>query len=286
MNQAIAVIADSCADIPAKIREEKNIGTLPILMSYHGRDYHDGVDITLDQIYAELESGDLPKTSLPSEDELIALLDSYRARGYTHAVIVTMSSAISGTYQMIRRVCGEYEGMACYTVDSGMAAIAEGAIAIELADEIAAGLTWEKLPERVQKLKENTFPYFGLDTLKFLMRGGRIGKVTAIAGEILNIKPILSFDEEGVIDSVEKCRGRKAAIKAIAERIGKLAEGKRRYRLYFADGNADADREVLEKRILDECDHCTEIVRSKVGSALTIHLGPALIGAAIQMLDD
>lgn len=286
MKQKIAVIADSCADIPESIREEKHIGILPILMNYHGRDYHDGVDITLEQIYAGLENGDLPKTSLPAEEELIALLDRCKAEGYTHAVIVTMSSAISGTYQMIRRVCAEYEAMECCTVDSGMAAIAEGAIAIELADEIAAGLTWEELPGRVEKLKENTHPYFGLDTLKFLMRGGRIGKVTAIAGEILNIKPILSFDEEGVIDSVEKCRGRKAMVKSIAERISKLAEGKLRYRLYFADGNADADREALEKRVLDVCSRCTDIVRSKVGSALTIHLGPALIGAALQVLDD
>lgn len=286
MNEKIAVITDSCADIPQVIRESKGIHTIPVLMHYHGKDYHDGVDITVEDIYPELEHGDLPKTSLPSEEELIALLDSLKAQGCTHAAIITMSSAISGTFQMIKLICEEYEGMTCQAFDSGMAAIAEGALAIELADEIAAGLTWDRLPQRMARLKANTHPFFGLDTLKFLMRGGRIGKVTAIAGEILNIKPILSFDAEGVIDAVERCRGRKALIKSVAERICTLAAGKHRYRFYFADGYADADREALEQRILSVCREYTDIVRSKVGSALTVHLGPGLVGVAIQLLDE
>ncbi len=286
MSEKIAIITDSCADIPEPIREEYGIRTIPVIVSCGGREYQDGVTMTASEMYVRLRAGEAPKTSLPSSDALVKLLRGLQEEGYSHAVVVSMSSAISGTYQMFHRVCMEFREMPCLAVDSGMAAIAEGALALQLADEVRNGLTWKDLPNRVQRIKAATHPFFGLDTLKYLMRGGRIGKARAIAGEVLNIKPILSFDEDGVIDSVEKTRGRKATINRIAERIIHLSEGCRRYRLYFADSEAEADRLVLEEKIRSVCKEPISIVRSQLGCALAVHLGPGLIGAAIQMLDD
>lgn len=286
MSEKIAIITDSCADIPEPIRKEYGIRTIPVIVSCGGKEYQDGVTMTASEMYARLRAGETPKTSLPSSDALVRLLRGLHEEGYSHAVVVSMSSSISGTYQMFHRVCVEFREMPCLAVDSGMAAIAEGALAVQLADEVRNGLTWKELPNRVQRIKDATHPFFGLDTLKYLMRGGRIGKARAIAGEVLNIKPILSFDEDGVIDSVEKTRGRKATINRIAERIIHLSEGCRRYRLYFADSEAEADRLMLEEKILSVCKEPISIVRSQLGCALAVHLGPGLIGAAIQMLDD
>lgn len=285
MEQRIAVLTDSCADIPAALQEQNGIQVLPVLVNCNGSEYRDGVDITTKELFSWMEKGAVPKTSMPSQSEVVELLDGLYRKGMTHAVFITMSSAISGTYQMISRVCSEYSHMVCKAVDSGMAAIAEGALVLQLAEEIRTGLQWEKVEERVRFLKQNTFPFFALDTLKYLMRGGRIGKVTAIAGEVLNIKPILSFDENGVIDSVEKVRGRKAAIHHLADRVIGLSDGHKRYKLYFSDSMAEEDRLTLEAQILKRCDQAIEVVRSQIGCALGVHLGPGLIGAGIQLLD-
>lgn len=285
MDQSIAIITDSCADIPETIRDEKGIMLLPVLVNCAGQEYHDDVDITSDEVFAQMSAGFVPKTSLPAESDLTDLLDAAHDKGFTHAVVVTMSSSISGTYQMIHRVCNEYTGMVCKAFDSGMAAIAEGALAIQLADDIRAGLRWQEIEKRLSYLKKNTLPFFGLDTLKYLMRSGRIGKVTAMAGEMLNIKPILSFDANGVIDSVEKVRGRKAVINHLAERITKLAMGHKGYRLYFAHSVAPEDCKLLMDKVLAGCKEYTEIIQSNLGCALGVHLGPGLIGVAIQLLD-
>lgn len=285
MAERIAIITDSCADIPEALRVEKHISTISVRVCTKDADYRDGIDIHTDEVLRRMDAGESIKTSLPSESEFQELLERLHAEGFTHAVAITMSSAISGTYQMLRMLCHECRFMTCLAFDSGMAAIAEGALALQLADEVQAGLPWAEVEARLGRLRENTHPYFGLDTLKYLMRGGRIGKVTAIAGEILSIKPILSFEAEGVIDSVEKTRGRKALMSHLVERIGKLAEGHHAYRLYFADSAADAERKQLEERVLAVCRECREVVRSSVSSALAVHLGPGLIGVAIQLLD-
>lgn len=285
MNERIAIITDSCADVPDALRASKHLSVLPVRVRIQDEDYKDGIDIQTEEVFRRMEAGENIKTSLPSEEDVLTLLHGLQQAGYTHAVLITMSSAISGTYQMLRMLCEEYRGMVCMVFDSGMAAIAEGALALQLADEVERGISWDNLEQRLVQLRTNTHPFFGLDTLKYLMRGGRIGKVTALAGEILNIKPILSFDAEGVIDSVEKVRGRKALMTRLVERVAALAEGHHSYRLYFADSEAAEERKKLEERVLAVCTECVGVVRSSISSALAVHLGPGLVGVAIQLLD-
>lgn len=287
MSEKIAFIVDSCADLPEEIRARENVFVLPVIVNCQGQEYLDGENITAETVYELQKKGELPSTSLPSGALLEQVLTEVIKGGYQKAVLITMSSAISGTWNMCRLLCEECEQLECIVFDSGMASLAQGALLIELADETERGeLTWEELPERLELLKKNIFPYFGIDTLEFLQKTGRVGKAAALAGNILNIMPILSFDENGVISPVEKVRGKKQRLHHLRDHAVKIAQAHKKCRLYFVDGGCPELVDELKSEILGELSYTPEILCGKLGCALAVHLGKNLIGVCVQVLEE
>lgn len=286
MSEKIAFIADSCADLPKEIMERENVFTLPVMVSCQGKEYLDGVDICAETIYQQQKAGELPTTSLPTGEMFEKVLTSVISSGYRKAVIITMSSAISGTWNLCRLLCEECEQLECIVFDSGMASLAEGALLIETMEEVDAGrLKWEEIPERLEALKKNTYPYFGIDTLEFLQKNGRIGKATAFAGNLLNVMPILSFDENGVITPIEKVRGRKKRLERLKEKaIGHIGEYKK-YRLYFVSGGCAEMVEELKDGIIHAIGQEVLALTSDLGCALAAHLGKNLVGVCVQIVE-
>lgn len=286
MGEKIAFIVDSCADLPKEIQKKENVFILPVMVSCQEKEYLDGIDISVETIYQQQKEGQLPSTSLPTGETVEKVFTSVIRSGYQKAVIITMSSAISGTWNMCRLLCEECEQLECLVFDSGMASLAEGALLIEIMEEVEGGiLKWEGIEKRLEELKNNTYPYFGIDTLEFLQKNGRIGKATALVGNLLNIMPILSFDENGVITPVEKVRGRKKRsnrLKEIAmENIGKH----QKYRLFFVSGGCPEMVEELKNKITDELGDMPKIITSDLGCALAAHLGKNLLGVCVQVLE-
>lgn len=287
MSEKIAFIADSCADLPQQVLDLDNVFRIPVVVSCGGKDYLDGVEITAEAVYQEQDKGGLPSTSLPSGDLVTKTLAEVAQKGYDKAVLITMSSAISGTWNFCRLMCAECETPECIVVDATMASLAQGALLVELRDEVEAGtLHWADIPARIEVLKQKTKPYFGIDTLEFLQKNGRVGKATAVAGNLLNIMPILSFDEKGVIDSVEKVRGKKKRMARLKEMALEQIARHKRYRLYFVSGGCPEMMDELRQSILAESDPNVEIMTSELGCALAAHLGRNLVGVCVQGLDD
>lgn len=286
MSERIAFIADSCGDLPKEVMERENVFILPVAVSCEGKDYLDGIDISAKEIYQWQKEGLLPSTALPSGETMEQVLTSVIKSGYEKAVIITMSSAISGTWNLCRLLCEECEHLECIVFDSRMASLAEGALLVEIMDEVESGaLKWEGIQERLEELERNTHPYFGIDTLEFLQKNGRIGKATALIGNRLNIMPILSFDEKGVITPVEKIRGRKKRLNHLKETAVKMAGEHKNIRLYFVSGGCPELVEELQKEILDELGRPVPVMTSELGCALAAHLGENLIGVCVQVLD-
>ena len=286
MSEKIAFIADSCADLPKEITERENVFILPVVVSCQGKDYLDGVDISAKEIYQKQKEGQLPSTSLPAGETIEKVLTAVISGGYQKAVLITMSSAISGTWNLCRLLCEECEHLECIVFDSGMASLAEGALLVEIMDEVDEGtLKWEGMQARLEELKKNTHPYFGIDTLEFLQKNGRIGRAAALIGNRLNIMPILSFDENGVITPVEKIRGRKKRMNHLKETAVKLAGDHKQIRLYFVSGGCPEQVEELQKEITDELQQPVKTMTSELGCALAAHLGENLVGVCVQVLD-
>ena len=123
-----------------------------------------------------------------------AVLDKIAALGYEKVAAVHLSSGLSGTCNLVRIKAAERTGLDVRVFDSLSGSLGLGATVLQAWEDVRAGMPWRELVEaRIPRLIENTFPFFSVDTLEYLQKGGRIGKITAIAGTMLNIKPLISF---------------------------------------------------------------------------------------------
>ncbi|MDU3352442.1 MAG: DegV family protein, partial [Clostridium sp.] len=209
--QKIALIVDSACDLSLETLKEKNIHLLPLRITYSHKEYRDKIDISADEIYDNLEK-EVPKTSLPSAENMEEILVSLENEGYTHVIAITISSGLSGTFNSIRLALEDHPQLTSYVFDTKILAMPEGLVALEVANLINDGKTFEEIVSEIPKIRRNITGYFTINTLEYLKRGGRIGKISGTIGEMLNLKPIVTVDEEGVYYTVCKARGRKQSI--------------------------------------------------------------------------
>ncbi|MEG2119804.1 MAG: DegV family protein [Pseudoflavonifractor sp.] len=186
--QKIAVLTDSCADLNREACAGLPVYVAPLKIVCGDGEYSDGVDITAADIYARLDRGEIPKTSLPDFGTVDAALDQIKADGYEKVIAIHLSSGLSGTYNMVRIHAGHRRDLEIAVFDSVRGAIAEGMNVLQICADIESGMTWEQLRDRrVPALLGGTFAAFTVDTLDYLVQGGRIGKISGMAGTLLNI---------------------------------------------------------------------------------------------------
>lgn len=285
IQERIAVITDSCADVPSDLAKEYNIFVLPMLIHCMDGEYRDGVDIHAEDIYERLKT-ELPKTSSPLGEDVIGTFQEIKRQGYNKAIAIILSGGLSGSVNHIRLAATNEIDLEIVVLDSKQGSIGIGAIVLQAAEYVKAGMGFTELLDKVSQLINNTKVFFSIDTLEYLQKGGRIGKATALAGTVLQIKPILSFDEEGEIYTAAKVRGRKQVASKLLQLVEDCFKEKQSYNLIVADGGASKEREALEaelKKIFPNYKNC---YRAKIGAALSVYLGPRLLGAGIQFLEE
>ncbi len=284
----IAIITDSCADLSKEMQEQYNVCVIPMMIRCEDGEYRDGVDITIEEIYERLKT-EIPKTSTPSGETIEAVFADLKSQGYEKVLAVMVSSGISGTVNHVR-LAAEDSGMDTYVIDSLSGSIGHGAVALQAAVWREEGMEFEEICRRAEALCKNTVVFFSIDTLEYLQRGGRVGKATALVGTALNIKPVLTFDEEGEICTAAKVRGHKLVEKKllslVAEQVNLPENAGRRYNLMVADGGIREERDVLEKKMKELYPNYNMMIPSRVEGILGIYLGPGMLGAGIQFLDD
>ena len=290
--EKIALLTDSTADLPPAMREGKAIYVVPLKIICQDGEYSDGVDITAEDVYGRLRRGELPRTSLPEGGVVSDTFDRIRADGYEKVIAVMLSSGLSGTYNMVRLQGEQREDLEVAVFDSNSGSLGIGIMLLQLWEEILAGAGWEELVERrVPHLIANTYPFFSVDTLEYLYKGGRIGKVTAMAGSLLNIKPVITFAGDGQLQSIAKVRGRRQVQDKIIELIRRLLEehsrGGRtpRYNLGVANGGAPEEMAELSRRmrtLFHDYEHCWE---GALDATLSVYIGDGILGGGIQFLD-
>lgn len=285
--QKIALLTDSCADISPELARQHHIYVVPLRILCKDGEYQDGVDIRNTDIYERLRSGELPKTSLPSTEEIGKLVRQVLEDGYDGIIAVMMSSGLSGTYNLARLVAEECEDripMRAY--DSASASLGLGMTLLQLAEDIESGMSWEELTERrVPRLMSGSFAFFSVDTLEYLLKGGRIGKVTATAGALLQIKPVLSFAEDGQLKSVAKARGRNQVIDKLVELAVKACGDHKRYNLAVANGGAPEEMARVREKLTAALPNYDHIWEGEIDGTLSVYIGDGILGAAVQVLD-
>ena len=284
----IALLTDSCADISRELAEKHHIYVVPLRILCADGEYLDGVEIRNTDIYERLRAGELPKTSLPSTEEIGKVVRQIVADGYDGVVAVMLSSGLSGTFNLSRILAEECEGfLEIRAYDSLNASLGQGMTLLQLAADIESGMSWEELTERrVDQLMKGSFAFFSVDTLEYLQKGGRIGKVTATAGTLLNIKPILGFTPDGQLQSAAKVRGRNQVMEKLVALTVKACGGHKRYNLAIASGGSPAeDLEKLRQKLITALPGYDHIWEGEIDCTLSTYIGDGILGAAVQVLD-
>ena len=285
--QKIALLTDSCADLSPRLAEENHIYRVPLRILCADGEYSDGVDIFGGDIYTRLRAGELPQTSLPSGEDIEKTLRQIVMDGYDGVIAVMLSSGLSGTYNLVRLIGEECRGMLPVRVyDSLSGSLGMGMTLLQLAEDIRGGMEWEELTERrVPQLIAGSHPFFSVDTLEYLMKGGRIGKVTATAGTLLQIKPIITFAPDGQLQSVAKVRGRSQVMDKLVAMAVKACGEHKRYNLAVANGGAPAEMETVRQRLMTALPDYDHIWEGEIDGTLSVYIGDGVLGAAVQVLD-
>ena len=285
--QKIALLTDSCADLSPALAAENHIHIVPLRILCADGEYSDGMDIRGADIYKRLRAGELPQTSLPAGEDIEKVLRQIVMEGYYGVIAIMLSGGLSGTYNLVRLIAEECKGLLPVRVyDSVSGSLGMGLTVLQIAEDIRNGMGWEELTERrVPQLIANTYPFFSVDTLEYLQKGGRIGKVTATAGMLLQIKPLLTFAGDGQLTSVAKVRGRHQVINKLVDLTVQRCGDHKRYNLAVANGGAPEEMALVREKLTAALPNYDHIWEGEIDGTLSVYIGDGVLGAAVQVLD-
>jgi DegV family protein with EDD domain len=278
--EKIALMTDSTCDLNPEIIEKYGINFLPLKVVYADRQYSDRVDITPDEIYATLDI-EAPKTSVPNPHEAEQMLLKLKDNGYTHVLAIHISSGLSGTTGMVNMVGKSIEGLVVEVVDSLSLSMGLGFVVLQAARWIEEGMDFNSLVEKTRKMVSQTKVFFVVETLEYLKRNGRIGKVQATLGEFLNVKPIISINDQGVYFTYRKVRGRRRSIEEIFNIAKEVIEAHRQIKVAVMHGGAPEEAADIFSR-MKELNNIEELITGQIGPVMVVHSGPGLVGIAMS----
>ena len=272
---SVRIILDSTANFGKELEERFTI--VPLTVNFGEESYADGVEIDNDTFYEKLVTSDvMPTTSQPTPDAFDRTFKEITEAG-DEAVVITISSKLSGTYQSATIAAADYEGKV-YIVDGYTVAIGSGALgeyALQLAD---AGKSAAEIAAELETAKENIRVFAVVDTLEYLKKGGRVSAAAAFAGGLLNFKPVIAI-ADGVVKSVTKGRGNKQAnqlMNAEVEKSGAIDFDKP-----FVIGYTGSDNTLMQTYIADHTDmwggDIAKIHTAQLGSVVGTHAGPGAV---------
>ena len=281
--QRIAIITDSGTDTPADFAAAHDIRVLPLRINYSdGSTYENGVDITAQEV-VERFAEEIPTTSLPSPMKIRDTLEQARRDGYVGAVVVTISSGLSATFETIGMVARQMEDFPVVMVDTKSIGIAAGFVVMEAARQIEAGMPLDRLGSVLAAVSERVRVFFSVQKLDFLRKGGRISEAVYRVGSVLNIKPVLTCSPEGKYVIEKKARGWQRALDTQIALVAEQAARWQQVRLAVCTYDP-ALREELVPRLRERIGNAVEILQTGLSADLLVHTGPTLVGVGVMGL--
>ena len=274
----VKIIVDSTADMIPELKAR--VRQVPLTVTFGDKEYIDGVTIDHKRFYEMLiESDTLPTTSRATPDGFITAIEEVLNKG-DEAVIITLSSKLSGTYQSAVIAASEYEGRV-YAVDSRSVAIGTGILAELALNAAENGKSAREIAEMLEKQRERVRVIALLDTLEYLKRGGRISKTTAFAGGLLSIKPVVEL-RDGAVEILGKARGSKQGNNLLIKEIEQ--SGGVDFSMPLLLGYTGLSDALLQKYIEDSAElwqgNIEELHTTAVSSVVGTHTGPGVVAAA------
>ena len=273
----VRIITDSAADFEPFELEKLNISCIPIKVLLGDTEYEENVNLSKDQFFELLAStGATPQTSQPSPQILMDLYEEAKGAG-DEAIYITLSSALSGTYQTAAMTCEDADSEACYVFDSRNATGGQRLLveyAVRLRDE---GKSAKEIVAALENVRDKIVLFACIDTLEYLYRGGRISQTVYKLGTMAQVKPIIRVSEEGSIEVPAKALGMRKGMDQLCKKVEaqKPSADHNFYVMYTAGrsiGRTLAEKisamgyEIPEERII------------QVGAGIGSHIGPNACG--------
>ncbi|RSL29949.1 DegV family protein [Salibacterium salarium] len=272
----IAIVTDSTAYLPSEAVEQSGITVVPLSVIFGETSYREDVDISTASFYEKLQAtADLPTTSQPALGRFIEVFEEL-SKEYESIISIHLSSGISGTYQTARTAAEEVDNVDVYAFDSEITCMPQGYYVLEAAKMASASETVDTILERLEEMKRSTRAYFVADDLSHLHRGGRLNGAQAFVGSLLQIKPILHFENKRIVP-FEKVRTKKKALNRVFELFAEDAATGAVIRATVIHANRPEKADTMRKELADTYPNA-DIDVSYFGPVVGTHLGEGGLG--------
>jgi DegV family protein with EDD domain len=270
-----AIVLDSTADFPQGPERFANWRVVPLYVRFGGESYRDYVDLGPGDFYARLRGApELPTTSQPTPADFATAYESLSA--YERVYSLHIPRKLSGTWQSAQNAAEPY-GDRIRVLDTDTASAGIAMLALALQRRLEEGTTDEEVEALVARFKRESRLIFTLDTLEFLARGGRIGKASGLAGQLLHIKPIMTL-QDGEVEPLKKVRGNRRAFKEFQDAFLAGSVDEPGLRVAVAHADAPERMEELTKMVRAKRPQATIELETSLGPVIGTHAGPGAVG--------
>lgn len=276
------IMTDSSCDLPSALADELELTVLPLTVMVDGRERRNMLDeseITYDEIYKRLRAGEVCTTSAVNVASFESKMEELLKAGHD-ILYIGFSSGLSATYNSgetaARALREKYPERKLYTVDSLSASLGQGLLIYHAVMRKRDGMSIDEVRDWVEENKLHLCHMFTVDDLMFLKRGGRISGATAAIGTLLNIKPVMHMDDAGHLVALYKTTGRKKSLKALVDRMEKLAIDPGSQTVFITHGDCIIDANYTAD-LVSQRFGVKNIVINHVGPVIGSHSGPGTI---------
>jgi DegV family protein with EDD domain len=269
-----AIVLDSTADFPEAPQRFPNWRVVPLYVLFGDESYRDYVELAPAEFYARLRTSDqLPTTSQPTPGDFLQTYEELGA--YERIYSLHISSVLSGTYQSATTAADQI-GDKVRTVDSGSASAAIAMLGLAIQQRLERGTTDEEIEALIARYREQAHLIFTVETLEFLRRGGRLGRASAWAGQLLHVKPILTIEREVV--PLKRVRGNQKAMQEFVSAFTSTTHDTPTLKVSIAHADAPDRARQLEKMVHAERPQAEIEVVTTLGAVVGTHAGPGTVG--------
>ena len=278
----VRIVTDSLSWLPPEVTEEHRVEVVPLHVFFGEERYTETVNITNEQFYARLRTGDvLPKTTQPSPGEFQQVFDALANDADTDSIVcITASAKISGTNNSARVAAQAIDGLRVEVIDSELAALAEGTLVIEAARAAADGADTDAVAARVRELQPRCGVALTLDTLDYLYKGGRLGRAQHLIGSLLRFRPVLHMDG-GELAPLARPRTRRKAVAQLLQYAAERAGGNELAMAGILHGDAPEDAAELRRQV-EARFKVGEVYESQIGPVIGTYTGPDALGLCFR----
>ncbi len=279
----VALITDGACDLDKSVFiENENLYLLPLRITVGDECLKSGIDISTEEVLTHMESGDVPQTSLPSPEDLERIFEELRDKGIKKVLFVLISSALSGTYNMVRTVSDMYKDeFEILIYDTKILSMGLGYQVLTALRLIKDGYPFEAMIEKLDELRPLTDGFFYIPTLKYLSIGGRIGTVAKYLGNMMNIKPIIACDANGKYYPRHICIGAKRILATVKGDCARFIAS-RPAEITVLHAGAPEECEKLREVIQTECP-TAHVETRELCAALSVHVGRGMLAVCTQV---